>query len=720
MSRPHHPSRRSGSSLRPLSRCIVLSLLAASTQAGAATFTVTSKNDSGPGTLRAAMNSVNASTDAANTITFDAGLAAQSITLAGPLPLILNNVVIDGSGVDPAIDGNSQFRLFFIGVDESTRAALNSAFPTAPLGNRIAVTLRNITLAHGLAKGGNGGGGGMGAGGAIFVNSAADVTLDGIDMVSNQAIGGAASNVITGATVNLGGGGGLGGNGGHTASANGGGGLFGNGAEFVGGGGGVFGNGNAGGGGFSGDGGTTNAAGQAGSVALAGITGSGGHAYSNGGAGGALGGGGGGNASGGGSGGGGFGGQDGTAPFGAGTGGDGGFGGGGGAGGGTVLVSGSGGFGGGGGGAVDNNLSGPTDQGHGGFGGGGGASNGPGGPGGFGGGGADGYGGGGTGGFGGGGGGFVTGAAGSGGFGGGGGSLGGGASSGGGGGGAGFGGAVFVVGDGTLTFAGGSSQQLVGTVTGGAAAPGATIGSSAGEGMFLQGSGTLLFMPTAGHTHSMFDRIDDETGSAIVPPIGYTTGHWGLTLNGAGMLFVNPPSQNHFTGPTTINAGTLLDYVGGVSPVTINPSGILAGMGEFPSVTNFGTVVPGAGGFLLSNFAVDGILTMQAGSLACFHAGTAPATSHITSFGTANLGGVARIDFVAAMPSVGDTFTIIDGTTVIGQFAGFHTNPPAVDGQLIYTSSQAKFKVTATDGLFRDSFEGGANDVPCTPPAAPG
>src|SRR5258706_11879878 len=164
--------------LRKLVRCIALCLPPVSIPAGAATFTVTTNADTiGSGSLRDALIALNASTDASNTIQFGAALSGQVITLASPLPLILNNVTIDGTGVLPTVDGNSLYRIFLIGVDGATQAALHTQFSTAPLGSRLQVTLRNINLAHGSAKGGSGGGGGMGAGGALFINADADVTL---------------------------------------------------------------------------------------------------------------------------------------------------------------------------------------------------------------------------------------------------------------------------------------------------------------------------------------------------------------------------------------------------------------------------------------------------------------------------------------------------------------------------------------------------------------
>ena len=71
----------------------------------------------------------------------------------------------------------------------------------------------------------------MGAGGAVFVNSASDVVMDSVDLVNNQAVGGNGSATVGTNPQQLGGGGGLGGNGGKPSSDSngGGGGIFGSG-----------------------------------------------------------------------------------------------------------------------------------------------------------------------------------------------------------------------------------------------------------------------------------------------------------------------------------------------------------------------------------------------------------------------------------------------------------------------------------------------------------
>ncbi len=186
-----------------------------------------------------------------------------SVVLSAPLPVInlltADTVGINTNSVTPAspvaISGNDTTRIFFV-----SQGTLN---------------LKDLSLQHGLAtggtggggfQGGGGGGGGLGAGAALFVDSAT-VTLDNVSFSSNAATGGTGgiANLQHGNQGGGGGGGGLGGDGGNGGGTNsstvaffgmggGGGGYSGNGGasgtglNFPGaGGGGGMGNGGAGG-----------------------------------------------------------------------------------------------------------------------------------------------------------------------------------------------------------------------------------------------------------------------------------------------------------------------------------------------------------------------------------------------------------------------------------------------------------------------------------------
>lgn len=165
-------------------------------------FTVTSNNDTGPGSLRQAILDLNSSTDSSNTITIDSGLA--TITLASDLPLIEKSVSITTSGATPqVIDGNAkQFRLL---------STLSND------GSSLSISIQNCTLQNGGAIGGSGadglsggsstsnanrgagGGGGLGAGGALFIGPSSIVTMgSNVSLLNNHAQGGKGGDTIIG------------------------------------------------------------------------------------------------------------------------------------------------------------------------------------------------------------------------------------------------------------------------------------------------------------------------------------------------------------------------------------------------------------------------------------------------------------------------------------------------------------------------------------------
>jgi hypothetical protein len=135
------------------------------------------------------------------TITFASGINTVSVTVAQDIPLTQDLTIDGGSGV--TINGNGS-RLFFI------------------TGGTI--TLKNLTLQNGGAGGGAGGvgsigngssGGAGGMGGAIFVN-AGSLVINNVKFIGNDAAGGSGGPSLSGFL--LGGGGGVGGPGGSTAS----------------------------------------------------------------------------------------------------------------------------------------------------------------------------------------------------------------------------------------------------------------------------------------------------------------------------------------------------------------------------------------------------------------------------------------------------------------------------------------------------------------------
>jgi fibronectin-binding autotransporter adhesin len=534
--------------------------------------TVTSTDDSGPGTLRQAILDANAAVGL-QTINFSLP-NPSTIFLSSPLPPITNQISVSGPGVSElTIDGQSLTRAF-------------TSIHTPFLLSNLSVT--NSFAIGGSAAAGGAGGGGAGLGGGLYVANGTQTVLANVTFTNCQAIGGNGGSGMLGggfaggggglggagggsAGIGPGGGGGFwgaGGNGGANAAGGGGGGLFGNGgngADSVGNSAGGGGGGNAQGGNggnatvsptVGGNGGTLNGGGGGASTGGTPGTGSGtgGNGNTSGGAGGQGGGGGGANGI--------------TTPAAGGSGGNFGGGGGGGASGGAGGT-----FWGGGGGASGNGQ----PAGAGGYGGGGGAYIG---------GGAN---PGGNGGFGGGGGGSIMGTSVS--------AFGGG--SGGnyaGGGGAGLGGAIFIDKnsqlflESTIIF---SSNQVTGGIGGTSTVSGGN-GMALGPDIFMQSGSTLNFLLTSPLTISSTIASDQaalgESGGGVqqlgpetVNLFGQNT-YTGTTFVSGGVIGVNNSRSLGFSSLLTFSNGGLA--VQGSTPFTLSMPVNLADVGSIDVVAS--------------------------------------------------------------------------------------------------------------------------------------
>ncbi|MFZ1829627.1 MAG: hypothetical protein WAW42_12910, partial [Candidatus Competibacteraceae bacterium] len=166
------------------------------TPAYAANFEVTTPTDDGTGGVAGTLSK--AILDANTSPGDDTISLTTDVTLAGVMKrLIDSNVTLQSDATPRTISGNDLYRPLF--VKSGT------------------VTIRNLTLSNGLAKGGNSdfGGGGAGLGGALFVYDGT-VTVENVTFSTNNATGGGRYGAyfrggggMVGSGSNGGGGGGL-------------------------------------------------------------------------------------------------------------------------------------------------------------------------------------------------------------------------------------------------------------------------------------------------------------------------------------------------------------------------------------------------------------------------------------------------------------------------------------------------------------------------------
>jgi len=181
-----------------LAASVVIAAVVLASPAWADNYTVNTNADSGEGSLRQAIIDADATTDVADTINFELGSSAATITLtSAQLPTITDGagLTIDGGSADITISGANQYRVFEVGSDAK-------------------LTVSNLTVANGADATASSGGGGIYNGrGTLEVinstlsgNSAANgggaiVNLEGTTTVSNSTLSGNSANDFGGGGI---------------------------------------------------------------------------------------------------------------------------------------------------------------------------------------------------------------------------------------------------------------------------------------------------------------------------------------------------------------------------------------------------------------------------------------------------------------------------------------------------------------------------------------
>ena len=151
-------------------------------EACAATITVTSLADTGPGTLRSAISISESNADATNTIVFATGLTG-TISLASTLAITNKGVAITGPGSDKVtVSGISAVRVFYIAGVHVTLSGLTVANGYSTYGGGVFSSSATLDIADTKFTGN----GASSGGGAVFANGGT-VTVTNATFTGNTA-----------------------------------------------------------------------------------------------------------------------------------------------------------------------------------------------------------------------------------------------------------------------------------------------------------------------------------------------------------------------------------------------------------------------------------------------------------------------------------------------------------------------------------------------------
>ena len=237
---------------------------------------------------------------------------------------------------------------------------------------------------------------------------------------------------------------------------------------------------------------------------------------------------------------------------------------------------------------------------------------------------------------------------------------------------------------GTLTIAGDASYTGGTFINGGALVLG--VGGASGN---VKGNITFcsdqsdVYCDATTNKYLVFNRSDTYTFA------GSITGPGQLIQAGPGTTVLS--GQNTYTGPTTVDAGTLSLTGSITSSVFVSSGGVLSGSGTVGSTTI-------NGGGLLAPANPGGALTVQ-GNLVFSTAGaylvelSNNLSDRVSVTGSATLSGSVIIALLG--PNVSKQYTILNATGgITGTFAGVNNLPATLQGGLGYTANNVLLNLT--------------------------
>ncbi|WP_447756633.1 autotransporter domain-containing protein [Sphingopyxis fribergensis] len=265
-------------------------------------------------------------------------------------------------------------------------------------------------------------------------------------------------------------------------------------------------------------------------------------------------------------------------------------------------------------------------------------------------------------------------------------------------------------GDGALVFLGDYAFQGVTNILGGSVRIGGTIDPAT---EFDLGEGGTLDI--TGKDQTIGGLEGDEGSNVVIGESQLTVDQSGNTafggnVSGTGSLVkdgsgtLNLTGDSSYTGPTSVNGGTLAVNGSITSPVTVNSGGTLGGNGSVGSTTvaDGGRIAPGNS---IGQLTVDGDLAFAAGSTYEVEANAAGAADRLDATGAVTIAGTAGVAVLAENGTYNPRtdYVILTGAGgITGTFGSVTSNLAFLNPLLRYGANSVTLSLYRNDIDFAD------------------